>query len=203
MKIKLVDMASLKPALFGIGLSYGVTSGREIDDVFPHMFDDEADRTIEERLVKIASNLGRKGFGEDKFLRQIGCTFDVTAPRFWWSEADTYKLATVAQSESTMHTIMHRELVQDDFEYPIPIPYLEHLNNLIKEYRNSNSKSVFLQLKNELPEGFLQRRIWSMNLANMKNIVKQRRNHKLPQWHMVCKTFIDVTPEFLKPIYDA
>lgn len=202
MKITLIERTDIKPALFGIGLSYGITSGKTLGDIFPHPFDSEADRELEKRLVKIASNLGKKGFGEDKFLRQIGYIWDVTAPRFWWSEADTYKLATVAQSESTMHTIMHRELVQEDFEAPIPEPYLEHLNSIIKEYRETQDKSDFLRLKNELPEGFLQRRIWSMNLANMKNIVKQRMHHRLPQWKIVCKAFIEETPDFLLTIYD-
>lgn len=201
LKITKIEWAGLEAALFGIGLSYGITSGKEIYDVFENPFDPDENETYG-KLKRIASNLCKLGHGEDKFLRQCLYIWDVQAPRFWWSEADTYKLATVAQSESTMHTIMHRNLVQEDFEYPIHQNLLDNLNGYIDDYRTNKSENAFLMLKNELPEGFLQRRIWSMNLANMKNIVKQRKNHRLPQWKVVCKAFIDATPDFLKGIYD-
>ena len=112
MEIRLMRAEGLSEALFGIGLSYGITSDYVCWDAVP--FDKV------ERLKKTASVLCRKGGGEDKFLRQIMFWWDVTAPRYWWAEADTYKVATTAQSESTMHTIMKRPLEERDFEYSVP-----------------------------------------------------------------------------------
>ena len=65
-----------------------------------------------------------------------------------------------------------------------------------------NDPKLFFELKNALPGGFLQRRIWTLNLANMKNIHRQRKNHRLPQWHAVCDAFVEATPDFLTGMYE-
>ena len=195
MEIRLMRKEGFSEALFGIGLSYGLTSEYEEWDVVPY------DRRM--KLQEIASKLCKAGAGEDKFLRQIMYWWDVTAPRYWWAEADTFKVGTVAQSESTMHTIMRRDLTQEDFEEPIHPGALEVLNLLIGDYKKSeNGHLFFMQLKNDLPEGFLQRRIWTLNLANMKNIHRQRKNHRLPQWRKICDAFVETTPEFLRGMYE-
>ena len=194
MEIRLMRAEGLSEALFGIGLSYGLTSEYECWDAVP--FDKV------ERLKKTASVLCRKGGGEDKFLRQIAFWWDVRAPRYWWAEADTYKVATAAQSESTMHTVMRRPLEDSDFEAPVPGSVRNSLNRMFLEYSETKDERVFLELKNSLPEGFLQRRIWTLNLANMKNIHRQRKSHRLPQWRQVCEAFAEATPEFLRGMYE-
>ena len=194
MKIELIGTSGVDAALLGLGLSYGLTLEYSSMYYVPE--------ETKKRLYQIAGKLACKGGGEDKFLRQIVYWWDVKAPRYWWAEADTYKVATTAQSESTMHTIMHRELTQEDFEDPIHPGALEVLNLLIGDYKKSKNGHLFMQLKNDLPEGFLQRRIWMLSLANMKNIYHQRKRHRLPQWHLACQAFVDATPSFLQGIYD-
>ena len=194
MEIKLMRTAGLSEALFGIGLSYGLTSGEKR---WASLSD-----TMKRRLEEIASRLCQKGAGEDKFLRQVQCWFDVRAPRYWWCEADTYKVGTVAQSESTMHRVTGRPLTQKDFEEPVYLSTLMDVNGLIEKFNESKGdQKIFLKLKNALPEGYLQRRIWSLNLASMKNIHAQRKNHRLPQWRQVCEAFVKATPEFLRGMY--
>ena len=193
MKIHIMCAYGGEPALIGLGLSYGLTT--------PYAYWDDVPEETKQRLYKIAEKLCVRDGGENKFLRQVIYYWSVEAPRFWWCEADTYKVATVAQSASTMHTIMHRELTQDDFEYGISPAYLGYLNSVIAEYRASKDEELFLELKNGLPEGFLQRRVWSLSLANMKNIYAQRRHHRLPQWHLVCQAFVEETPPWLRGIY--
>ncbi len=201
MKIELMGSAGFVSALFGIGLSYGLTSGKSADDIHP--FAEPVDENLHDRLIKIASNLCTKNGGEDKFLRQITYWWDATFPRFLWQEVDQYRIGVTTQSESTMHTLMHRDLVQEDFEDEIYKETLFNINQLIKIYRETKSEEAFLQVKNILPEGFLQRRVWSMSLANMKNIYHQRKSHRLPQWKLICEAFVKATPEFLRGIYDA
>ena len=194
MEIKMLCSAGLSEALFGIGLSFGLTSG---EPCWGALTDG-----MQERLKEIASRLCEKGAGEDKFLRQVQYWFDVRAPRYWWCEADTYKVGTTAQSESTMHRITGRPLTQEDFEEPVDFRVLMNLNGLIEQFNaTKGDRKIFLKLKNALPEGYLQRRIWSVNLANMKNIYAQRVKHRLPQWHEVCKAFVKATPEFLRGMY--
>jgi len=195
MEIHLMRSEGLQEALFGLGFSFGLTSGEPDPAILSN--------AMKERLEKIASRLCKAGAGEDKFLRQVVCWWDVRAPRYWWAEADTFKVGTVAQSESTMHRLTGRPLVQGDFEHPVDRRLLAELNRLVEVFNASKgSLSVFMELKNLLPEGYLQRRIWTLNLANMKNIHRQRRNHRLPQWHQVCGAFVEATPEFLRGMYE-
>lgn len=137
--------------------------------------------------------------GENKFLESMIVYLDVIAPRFWWQEADCYRVGSTKQSESTMHTIMKGLLTQENFEYLIWPNYLDFLNQLITQYNKNKSLDIFLVLKNHLPEGFLQRRIWVINYKTLQNIYSQRKNHKLNQWHIFLDTVLGEIehPEFI------
>lgn len=50
-----------------------------------------------------------------KYRRMIPVFVTINAPRFWWTEFDTYKIGTVANSCSTMHKIHAKEFTVDDF----------------------------------------------------------------------------------------
>lgn len=194
MKIELFDMYGIEPALFGIGLSHGLTSGYE--DWF------SLTSELRQRLYGVAENLCVKDGGHNKFLRQIEFWWDANLPRFLWQECDQYRIGVTTQSESTMHTIMHRPLTHDDFEFGrVDNRTLDELNQMIAEYKKTKDPELFLRVKCDLPEGFLQRRIWMLSLANMKNIYHQRRNHRLPQWKMICDAFVENTPMCLRGIY--
>lgn len=138
------------------------------------------------RSQEIAPNLAHKGGGHSKFLESIELWIDIVAPRYIWQEFSTYRHSSV-QSESTMHTIMKKELTQNDFEQEIPTQFLSYLNLLITTYKSSEyynipKNDLFLEIKNCLPEGFLQRRIVHINYTTLKNIYNQRKNHKLKWW---------------------
>ena len=126
------------------------------------------------KMKKVALQLAPKDFGHNKFLEIIYLWLDVTAPLYWWKQADTYRLST-KHSQSTMHTILKRPLTQEDFEFPVPEVTLTRLNTLV-------SDGNFSAVVNELPSGFLQRRVWVMNYKCLRNIIVQRRRHKLPEW---------------------
>jgi hypothetical protein len=85
-----------------------------------------------------------------------------------------------------MYTIQKRDLEQEDFQSIIFSSTLDYLNHLIHIYRETKSTDDLVILKNELPEGFLQRRIWVMNYKCMRNILLQRTNHRLPLWKSFC-----------------
>lgn len=140
--------------------------------------------------------------GESKFLESIVIWMDVTAPRFWWQEADTYRIST-KQSESTMHTLCKKPLSQDNFEYPIVEDYLNDLNIFLQGFRDKIPEFSIQRLKNHLPEGFLQRRIWCMSYKTLQNIYNQRKNHRLPQWHFFLDEVMKQVqhPEFVNKDY--
>lgn len=169
MNVHVLSEYGFHEALLGMGLSYGKTSAASLRDIR-----DVA--SLKERALKLAG-LGK---GHDKFLRMIVVTLDVTAPLYWWKHFDTYKVGTVAQSESTMHTLMQTPLTPERFEGGLADHLLAHLEEL-------RQRGDFVTLNRHLPQAFLQRRIVQTNYAALANIVVQRKGHKLPEW----KTFID------------
>lgn len=132
------------------------------------------------KMPKVALNLSPKDLGHNKFLESIVVWIDIDAPRFWWSEFDTYRVGMTKQSDSTMHTLKRQPLTQENFEYKIDELYLNHLNKMI----DANLEIDII--KNALPDGFIQGRTICTNYKVLRNIILQRRNHKLPQWRFFC-----------------
>ena len=64
---------------------------------------------IGEKDMELCKNLIKAGSPDRKFMRMIHVQADVTAPLYWWKEFDTYKVGTVANSCSTMHTLHKRD----------------------------------------------------------------------------------------------
>lgn len=188
MIVDVLKVDGIEEALLGMGLSYGLTSDKKIRCL--------KDPKLAARLTKICVKCAQRGNGEDKFLRMIQIWADVTAPRFWWAEFDTYKVGTVALSESTMHTLGKRQLTPEDFETPIEPGYLDTLNSALR------SDNAIDFNKGMLPEGFLQRRIVNFSYAVFANMIRQRRNHRLPQWHYFLNKIYYALPmqEFLPPL---
>ena len=66
--------------------------------------------------LRLAKQLISAGPEHRKFLRQIVIWVDITAPLFWWKEADQYKVGTTTNSQSTMHKITSKPITLDCFE---------------------------------------------------------------------------------------
>ena len=67
--------------------------------------------------LDLAKRLCKAGSDHRKFIRQILVCVDITAPMYWWKEFDTYKVATVANSTSTMHKIHSKPFELTDFSH--------------------------------------------------------------------------------------
>lgn len=144
-----------------------------------------------------------------KYLRQIMVSMDITAPLYWWKEFDTYKVGTVANSCSTMHTIHKKEFSIDDFSHE----HLEGLalNNLQKvvdvlnisrmNYLHGKSKQDWWQMIQLLPSSYDQKRTVTMNYENVVTMIRQRTGHRLDEWN----EFIDILKnlEYIKEIISA
>ena len=153
--------------------------------------------TSVERAKEILPRYAFGKAGERNFLESIYLWIDITAPRFWWSEADRYRLST-KQSESTLHTLTKNLLTNKNFEYPLEQHELDKLNKMIVLTRDGMMS--ISELKGNLPDGFLQRRIWVMNYKCMQNIIEQREGHRLIEWGIFCDTIMKEIehPEFIK-----
>lgn len=158
--------------------------------------------------------LANSGPDDGKFLRMIHVQLDVTAPLYWWKEADQYKVGTVTDSCSTMHKIHAKEFELDDFSHehiinsvsmgaqeievrisPMQalLTTIECLNSYRELYLETKDKKYWWQLIQLLPSSYNQRRTWDLNYAVLRNIYHARRNHKLDEWRELCE-WIETLP---------
>jgi len=137
-------------------------------------------------MRNVALILCSKDNGHNKFLESIYMWVEVNAPRYWWQEADTYRIGNSKQSESTMHTLI-KDLEPEELEDALRVRELfedEVSDTVINEFFDlfNNNKDDLVKIKANLPEGFMQKRMWCLNYKTMRNIIRQRKNHRLPHW---------------------
>lgn len=163
------------------------------------------------RLMK---GLASAGPVDGKYRRMIVVYMDILGPLYWWKEFDTYKVGTVANSCSTMHTIHKKEFTLEDFsnehlfdvnvgddwltnqeaglgELPhMPKQLLgvtiDTLNFYRKLYLQTKDKKYWWQMIQLLPSSYNQKRTVMLNYEVLANIHKHRWNHKLDEWHTFC-----------------
>ena len=166
--------------------------------------------------LELMHKLIKAGSEHRKFLRQIFVAVDITAPLYWWKEADTYKVGTVSNSTSTMHKLASTPITMncfemDDFEnicvkrikqqfYDTDIYIhsvfgedfwsllIKYLEELRQKYNETKDKRYWKELIRLLPESWLQKRTITMNYENILNMYRHRKNHKLTEWS---KSFCD------------
>ena len=158
--------------------------------------------------INLMQKLIKGGPEHRKFMRQIMVSVDITAPMFWWSEFDTYKIGTTANSTSKMHKLASKPITIEDFEMDDyvgvkvfdnesynPDDYSDEIwdyiidvcETLRQRYVETKDWKYWKELIRFLPESYLQTRTVTMNYENLYSIVRQRKGHKLTEW----KQFID------------
>lgn len=163
---------------------------------------------------KLMMNLAKAGSVDAKFRRMIVVYADITAPLYWWKEFDTYKIATVSNSCSTMHKIHAKEFTLDDFshehlmnveDYHQDLPeskeneirivgdfnlaltgVIAALNDARDLYLETKDKRFWWQMIQLLPSSYNQRRTIMMNYEVLAGIYRSRKDHKLDEWRDFC-----------------
>jgi len=108
--------------------------------------------------IKLLSTLVKRGDEHAKVLRGIVVWCRIVAPRYFYQELDRYRIGCEClSSESTMHIQGH-----------------------------GLSEDKLIEMKENLPEGTMQERIWMFSYQTLRRIYFQRRDHRLPQWRMFC-----------------
>lgn len=160
--------------------------------------------------LDLARRLIKAGSDHRKFLRQIFVSVDITAPLYWWKEFDTYKVATVANSCSTMHKIHAKEIEVSDFSFEdfdledvggvqlavhdLFINVVADCEYLRKMYLETKDKKYWRALIQLLPESYNQKRTVTLNYETLRNIYGSRRNHKLDEWSVGFMDWIKSLP---------
>lgn len=151
--------------------------------------------------IKLAQSLVKGGPEHRKYLRMIHVAADFTLPRYIWSEFDTYHFNT-QNSCSTMHKLLNNkepisleQFVYDDFLDTLMSYIVDTLNDLREEYLlakderdTTKMNDLIATAKQILPEGYLQLRTRDTNYEELRNVYRQRKNHRLyREWGVICR----------------
>lgn len=159
-------------------------------------YDEEGNYILGENDLGLAGRLRRAGSDHRKFIRQIFVSVDITAPIYWWKEYDTYKVATVANSTSTMHKIHSKPFSMEDFSHdhmtPETLDFMQTVVDELEKIRlkymeNGKKKEDWYDMIQLLPSSYHQMRTCTLNYETLVNIYYARKNHKLAEWHTFCE----------------
>lgn len=148
----------------------------------------------------------------DQFLTGIRVSFDLTFSNKAWVEAERYRFLEFVSSQSTMHRITKFDMDKCFNTYVDP-RMIEIMKEKVEQYNllqaemkaaDPSNEYEIRRLKNLLtqkyleilysnPAGFTLTARMTTNYRCLKNIWRQRRHHRLPEWREFCK-WIETLP---------
>jgi hypothetical protein len=181
MKVLLLNECGFEESLYGFALSY-----KKPNQTGAWFTQEKFERT----KITAQANAHRDG-GHNKLLEHIIVWLSVTATFEWWKQFDTYRIGMSKQSSSTMHTLdsvpitsAHFDIRAEEFDtrgdHQLYVDYLKMLN---RQQSRLKSKA--------LPQGYMQEREVVTSYKVIRHIIKQRYNHKLPEWISFIEQVVD------------
>lgn len=171
-----------------------------------------------QRGVRLVNATKTGNTAHHQFLTGIRVNFDLCFTNKAWVEAERYRFLEFVSSQSTMHRITKFDLDQQYIEYvdkriiDIMQEKVNDYNNLIsriealgpeaENLRNQlqeEAKRRYLEILYSNPAGFRLTARMTTNYRCLRNIYKQRHDHRLPEWRAFCD-WIETLPyarEFL------
>lgn len=200
-KFETLEVGGFIPALYG--MRHPLKSYGKADSGY---FGQGGQVVIGKNDYDLARRLIHAGSPEHaKFLRQICVWVDITAPRYFWSEFDTYKIGTTANSQSTMHRLFRDGVVKEEIDFPwglnkvldkVMLEEILAVNAAIEMCKNEglDTEQGFLAIKALLPEGYMQTRMICLNYQVLRTMYHQRKNHRLPHWNSDFVSWVHTLP---------
>jgi hypothetical protein len=136
--------------------------------------------------------LSPKGSAHDQFLTGIRVNFDLTFTNKAWVELERYRFIEFVSSQSTMHRIDKFDLRSQYNEY-VDDRIIDIMEELKEKYNQTQDKEDYLRLLYSNPAGFELTARLTTNYRSLKGVYSQRRNHRLPEWRLLCK-WIETLP---------
>lgn len=165
MEIRTIEIAGFASAFTALRLPFGLPPRSNIvGHIQQHRLSHDIVShssvvVVEEKDMERMRNLVISGDEHSKVVRGILAYTEITAPVYWWCELETYRAGHERlSSSSTMH-IDCKGLQGEELQ----------------------------RVKAEIPMGKELTKVDFFSYQCLRNIVKQRYNHRLPEWHM----FID------------
>ena len=154
--------------------------------------------------LELMSKLANAGDDHGKFMRQLPVICEITAPHYFWPQLDQYKVGTVTNSTSKMHSLLKKPFEESDFSFDsswmtddsagIVIDSLNRLrNSYLATVKPEDKRAIWDLILEILPMSYNQMRTWSGNYQVLRHIYHARKNHKLGEWHEFCE-WIETLP---------
>ena len=138
----------------------------------------------------------------DQFLTGIRVSFDLHCSNKMWVEVERYRFMEFVSSQSTMHRIT-KFGAYGNYNGYVDDRIVDIMNELITEYNrkldagaqvgDEDMKHLYLAILYSNPAGFELTARMTTNYRCLKNIYKQRKDHRLPEWREFCR-WIETLP---------
>lgn len=153
-----------------------------------------------EKSLKRAKKLGSvpSGTAHDCFLKGIVVNFDLTLTHTAWLQLSRYHFIDIVSSMSKMYRLtkmdLNKQCTKNVDERIIKIVQ-EKINYFNSIEEPEEKKEYFNTLVDNVPLGLKLTARVTTNYLQLKTIKRQRKNHKLKEWHKIIE-FIDSLPFF-------
>ena len=142
------------------------------------------------RMIKLGK--AKQGSGHDCALKGILVSMNVTAPQYWWMQAERYTWFNFVSSQSKMHMLLKMNLEQQCNDYVTDIAIM-NLRICLDGY--ANGMFSFDTVLSNVPMGLeLTARI-TTNYLQLKTMYHQRRDHRSSEWQSFCN-WVEQLPLF-------
>lgn len=147
------------------------------------------------RLSKLATDTANPA--HEQCLSGILVSFDLTLSNKAWVEAERYRFLTFVSSESTMHRITKFD-IEEQCNECVDQRVIDVVHEKIAAYEacdgDENEKAKrYLEVLYNIPSGFRLTARMTTNYRCLKNIYRQRKTHRLPEWRAFC-AWIETLP---------
>lgn len=150
---------------------------------------EEPQYTVEEfekslpRAMKLAKCGG--GSGHSNFRKGIRVSFDIKYPNYISPEMQRYGFLDIVCSQSKMHRLTKMDMDACFNEY-VCSTAKRMMKVLISKYNRNPCYDTFMRVLSNCPQGIELFMRCSTNYEQLATIYRQRKNHKLHEWHIFC-----------------
>lgn len=145
------------------------------------------------RAIQLANT--PNGSGHQNFLKGIRVSFDIKYPNYISPELQRYNFVDIVTSSSKMHKLVNMDMDYCFNKY-VTEQSKQQMKDLIKQYNQDKSYESFMKVISNCPQGIELFMRCSTNFLQLRNIVRQRKHHKLKEdWGIgFCQEFVKKLP---------
>lgn len=189
-----------------------IAAGYPMRTTTPHLELATPDDADIKRCAKLSKATTISNQAHDQFLTGIRVSFDLHCSNKMWVEAERYRFLEFVSSQSTMHRITKFDI---DKQYNIYVDdrIVDIMKEKVKNYNRLETERdrlramkdpqadmvsqemvhKYLEILYSNPAGFELTARMTTNYRCLKNIYKQRKDHRLPEWREFCR-WIETLP---------